>query len=201
MAGPLPSTTLVAVWLLVGCGAAQPASTPASLDGGTEATAAPPPAQDASPADVGSDVPDARATLTVSVDSTLDQDGDDTKVQSIHTAALLDASGATVSTATVGGGMAVFDLTPLKAGDYFVVIDGDMDDLVPTRIDDPSSIVVQRVGSKLRASYIGSSDGPTYRINTYSSGQSESPVVRYSDGTVVAGETALCHLHLRDLAT
>jgi hypothetical protein len=118
----------------------------------------------------------------------LDQDGDDVKVTSITAADMLSGAGTIVRTATVSRSSAVFVLTGLSSGDYFIEINGDGDDLVPTRIDDPSSSVTQTVGQKLRASYVGPNGAPVYRIHSYSAGQNESGVVKYSDGTTIPGE-------------
>jgi hypothetical protein len=127
-------------------------------------------------------------TLVVTLDPTLDQDDDAVKAGTISTAVLLDGSGMTKAVAMVVNATAVFDISSLTAGDYFLDINGDADDLVPTRIDDPTGAITQRVGQKLRASYVGPIANPAYRINTYSAGQNESSVVRYSDGTTISGE-------------
>jgi hypothetical protein len=125
--------------------------------------------------------------LTLSLDPDLDQDDDEVKAQSIDAALLLDKAGATIAQATIANGTAIFNLASVASGDYFLEINGDVEDLVPTRIDDPGEALEQRVGRKLRASYIGPSAKPRYRINTYSAGQKESPVVRFSDGSVMPG--------------
>jgi hypothetical protein len=127
-------------------------------------------------------------TLTLLLDPTIDQPGDDLKATSITDAKLLDATGLLKAVATVSSSGAVFPLNGLPPGDYFIQINGDANDLVPTRVDDPASSVTERVGQKLRASYVGPATTPMYRINTYSAGQHESPVVGYSDGGIVAGE-------------
>jgi hypothetical protein len=126
--------------------------------------------------------------LTLSLDPTIDQPDDDAKAISIADARLFDETGLVKSVAALASNGAVFALTGIAPGDYFIEINGDADDLVPTRIDDPKSSLTQRVGQKLRASYIGPANAPTYRINTYSTGQKESPVVGYSDGAVIPGE-------------
>jgi hypothetical protein len=128
------------------------------------------------------------ATLTLSLDPTLDGDDGDVKAQSIVSAVMLDKTGASKTVASVAGGSAVFNLKSLNAGDYFLEINGDVADLVPTRIDDPNTAISQRVGQKLRASYIGPASNPAYRINTYSAGQKGAPVVRFSDGTTIPSE-------------
>jgi hypothetical protein len=155
-----------------------------SLDAGTQVDAQLP---DAGAGDTA-DGPRAR-TLTLSLDPSLDPPTDgDVKAQTIASAVLLDAKGATAAMATIAGGAAVFDLGSVTPGDYFLKINGDADDLVPTRIDPSTDDVVQRVGQKLRASYIGPAANPTYRINTYSTGQQKALVVQFSDGGALAGE-------------
>jgi hypothetical protein len=126
--------------------------------------------------------------LAVSLDPTLDQPDDDVKVTSITSARLFDEMGVAKRDASLSLGSASFALQGLSAGDYFIEVNGDADDLVPTRIDDPTSSMMQTVGQKLRASYIGPPGQPTYRLNTYSAGQNESPVVKYSDGTTIPSE-------------
>jgi hypothetical protein len=126
--------------------------------------------------------------FTLSLDPTIDQPGDDVKAMSIVDAKLLDATGLVKAVATLSSGSAVFALKGLSPGDYFIQINGDANDLVPTRVEDPGSSLTQTVGQKLRASYVGPASAPMYRINTYSAGQNESPVVGYSDGGVIPGE-------------
>jgi hypothetical protein len=131
--------------------------------------------------DAGSDAA-MTGQLVVSLDSTLDGDNDNVVVVVITSAKLLDGTGATIATAAIGLGEATFDLSNVIAGDYFVQINDDATNLVPTRIDDPAKRVLQRVGQKLRASYVEPASGAGYRINTYSAGQNESPVVAWSNG-------------------
>jgi len=140
-----------------------------------------------------SGVPDAGdastpAKLVLRLDSTLDGPDDNVKATVITDAVLLSTTGTTVKTATIGFGAAVFDLSGVAAGDYFIRVDGDADDLVPTRIDDPTKNVEQRVGQKLRASYVQPAVGAGYRINTWSAGQGESPISAYSDGGIIPNE-------------
>jgi hypothetical protein len=120
-------------------------------------------------------------TLRLSLDPALDQPDDDVKVMSIAAARLLDRAGAEVRVADVAGGEAVIVLEGIAPGNYFIEVNADADDLVPTRIDDPRSELLQRVGQKLRASYIGPPTKPTYRINTYPAGS----VVPFSTGTAL----------------
>lgn len=109
--------------------------------------------------------------LVLTLDPSIDQPDDDVKATTISTAILLDGAGGIVATATIVESAAVFDLTGSSPGDYFVEINGDALDLVPTRIDDPTRTTLQRVGQKLKASYISAEDKPAYRINAYSDGQ------------------------------
>ena len=110
------------------------------------------------------------------------------KATSITSADLLDVANRTAARATLVAGSAVFSLAGLGAGDYFVKVNEDGDDLVPTRLDDSTADVSQRVGQKLRASYIGPTSNPSYRIKTWSAGQKSEPAVKYSDGAPVDGE-------------
>lgn len=128
------------------------------------------------------------ATLTLSLDPTLDDSEDAVKATAISTAVLLDKTGLQVAGATVVGGSAIFSLEGMVAGDYFIEVNGDTEDLVPTRIDDPSQSLTQRAGASLRPSFIGTASTLLYRIKTFSAGQSQSPVVRYSDNTAIDGE-------------
>lgn len=124
----------------------------------------------------------AAGTLTLSLEPSLDGGGD-VKAPSITKAELLSTAGAVVKTATLKAGAAQFDLSSVKAGDYFIRVNGLAADLVPTRIDDPTTSVTQFVGKKLRATVIGSVADPTYRLKTYSKGQQEHAVVKYSNGS------------------
>jgi hypothetical protein len=128
--------------------------------------------------------------LTLALDPSLDTAADNVIATSITTAALLSPTGAIVQPASISQGKAAFDLTSVAAGDYFLEVNGDAQDLVPTRIEDPAAGVAQRVGRKLRASVIGAPGSPLYRIETWSAGQGESPVAQFSNGAVVAGEQA-----------
>ena len=128
------------------------------------------------------------ATLELSLDITLDDPGDTIKAVTINSAELLDTTGTTVATAKIDAGIAAFDLSSLVGGDYFIKVNGDSDNLVPTRIDDPAAAISQRVGATLRPSLIGPIGAPMYRVRTYPASQGQSPVVRFSDGTPVMGE-------------
>jgi hypothetical protein len=180
------SRSMIIVTTLAACGGGT--STPALPDAALGVDAQMPDA--AKPDSAMPNAPDAgpSATLTLVLDPSLDGDTDDVKATSITSAELLDKSGSSVGHATIASGQALFNLGAVAAGDYFVEVNGLGDDLVPTRIDKPVTSVAQRVGQKLRASVIGPTDNPVYRINTYSAGQMQSPVVKYSDGSPVAGE-------------
>ena len=119
-----------------------------------------------SAADAGSTDAEGPPALTLSIDPALDQPDDDVKATSITDAKLLDEKGTVKASAVRSAGNAVFPLQGVAAGDYFIEINGDASDLVPTRVDDPTSSLVQSVGQKLRASYVGPASSPTYRINT-----------------------------------
>ncbi len=125
--------------------------------------------------------------LTLSLQPSLDGDGS-IKATSITKAELLGTDGTVVKTATIIGVNAQFDLSGVAAGDYFIRVNGLADDLVPTRIDDPTKDINQFVGQKLRVTVTGSLSDPTYRIKTFSKGQGEQPVVGYSDGATLTPE-------------
>lgn len=132
----------------------------------------------------------ARGTLTFTLDPTIDEAIGDVKATSITSAELLGVTGAKVADATIVGGQAVFTLENVEAGDHFIRVNGDSDDLVPTRIDDPTTAQTQKAGQKLRVSYIGPDGAPLYHIDTYSAGQAMAPVVAFSNGDPVPGEHA-----------
>jgi hypothetical protein len=188
MLASLPLVVAAAMGACNGNGDVSPASSADSGACGPDAPVGPP---DAPAIDAPTDVADARGpgTLALSLDPALDGVDDDVKASSITSADLLDKTGQKVTSATIAAEKAVFNLAAVKGkDDYFILVNGDADDLVPTRIEDPSDNVAQRVGTKLRASWIGPADAPRYRIKTYSAGQKESPVVKFSDGTVIPGE-------------
>lgn len=160
----------------------------ADPDGGIDATHADATA-DANPTDADAAAEAEAATvgsLTLTLDPTIDIAGDTVKATSITSVDLLAPSGTTLASLTVAGGAAIVSLAGLTRGDYFLRVNGDDDDLVPTRVDDPTKDVSQRVGTMLRASFIGPANAPIYRINTYSTGQARPPVARFSDGTALA---------------
>ncbi len=125
--------------------------------------------------------------LTLNLQSSLDGKGD-IKATSITSAELLGLDGTVIKTATLAGGAAQFDLGNIASGDYFIRVNNLADDLVPTRIDDPTKAINQYVGQKLRAIVIGNLSDPTYSISTHSKGQGHHPVVRYADGVTEAPE-------------
>ncbi|MHB8890281.1 MAG: hypothetical protein ACYC46_15830 [Acidobacteriaceae bacterium] len=133
----------------------------------------------------GSSAPPGVGTLTLALDNSLD-DGGSIKAPSITTAKLLSPAGVVVATATLAGGNANFSLDNVSQGDYLIKVNGLDNDLVPTRIANTTDNVSQFVGQKLRASVIGTVADPTYRIKTYSQGQGEHVVVKYSDNTAVS---------------
>jgi hypothetical protein len=120
-------------------------------------------------------------TLTLRLDESLDGGGD-IKADAFTQAELLGDDGQVLTTASLAGADAQFDLTGVNAGDYFIRVNGLGDDLVPTRIADSSVDLTQSVGKKLRASLIGDANDPTFRVKTFSKGQAEHAVVKYSNG-------------------
>lgn len=121
-------------------------------------------------------------TLTLTLDASLDGGGDP-KASSLSKLELLSTAGTVVKTWTGTGTSGPLDLGGVTAGDYFIRVNNLADDLVPTRIDDPSKDLVQSVGTKLRASLIGPSADPVYRVKTFSKGQLEHAMVKYTDGS------------------
>jgi hypothetical protein len=130
----------------------------------------------------------AAGKLTLNLQPSLDGDGN-IKATSITKAELLGTDGTVMTNGTVAGGTAQFNLSGTAAGDYFIRVNDLSDDLVPTRIDDPTMAINQFVGQKLRVTLIGNLTGATYQVLTFSKGQGEHPVVVYSDGTNETPET------------
>jgi hypothetical protein len=124
----------------------------------------------------------AGGELMLSLQPELDGKGA-VKVTSITKAELTGPDGTIMINGDVSGGSARFNLSGIDAGDYFIRVNDLDDDLVPTRIDDVATTIDQFVGQKLRVTVIGNLSDPTYRIQTFSKGQGEHPVVVYSDGS------------------
>ncbi|VVB94327.1 Uncharacterised protein [uncultured archaeon] len=120
--------------------------------------------------------------LMLSLQPGLDGEGD-VKATSITKAELTSPDGIVMINGDVSGGTVQFNLSGIDAGDYFIRVNDLADDLVPTRIDDTATAINQFVGQKLRVTVIGNLSDPTYRIQTFSKGQGEHPVVIYSDGS------------------
>jgi plastocyanin len=128
-------------------------------------------------------------------------------------AILLDTMNNTVATATFPDNMtAQFDISNISPGDYFVEINGLAGDLLPTRIGNNTSDIMQTVGKRLRNSVIGDLSNPTYRIKVYPSGNppivnSSHQVVNYSTGmnettygfVIVSGSSS--KIEIRSLGT
>lgn len=163
------------------------------------------PGQDASASDTGADgasdvgaadttAPDGgmmdadaapSGSLTVTLDPSIDIGDDTVKATILTTVDLLDATGTARAHATISNGTAVVSLAGISSGDYFLRVNGDADDLVPTRVDNPSAAVLQRVGTTLRRSQVGPEVNPAYCIDTYPTAVATG-VVKFSDGTAVA---------------
>ena len=127
------------------------------------------------------------AKLTLTLDPTLDGGGV-VKAASFTKLELVSPAGTVIKTAAVTGTSASVDFGSVTAGDYFLRVNSLADDLVPTRIDDPSKDLAQTVGTKLRMSLIGPSADPIYRVKTFSKGQLEQAMVKYGDGTAASPE-------------
>ncbi len=129
----------------------------------------------------------AGGTLTLTLEPSLDGKGN-IRVTSITDAKLCDFQGICVlngipyKAATITNGIAQFSLSDRDAVARLILINN-LDDFIPTRIDDPTKDVHQFVGQKLQVSVIGNLSDPTYRIETFTKGQGyDHPAVSYSDG-------------------
>ena len=129
----------------------------------------------------------AAGILTVTLEPGLDGKGD-IRVMSLTDAKLCDFQGICVlngipyKAATITNGTAQFSLSERDAGARLITINN-LDELIPTRIDDPTKDIHQFVGKKLQVSVIGNLSDPTYRIETFTKGQGyDHPTVSYSDG-------------------
>ncbi|MCL6103848.1 MAG: hypothetical protein M1292_15425 [Bacteroidetes bacterium] len=120
--------------------------------------------------------------LTLKIDTSLDAGGD-IKATSFTKGVMKNYTGTIVSTGTVTSGNLVFNLSGISAGDYFIVVNDLLNDQVPTRIADASKTYIQTVGQKFRDARIILGSETLYRIKTYSQGQGEHPVRKYSDGS------------------
>lgn len=129
--------------------------------------------------------PPGGSVLNLSLSTTLNGTGA-VKAAAITTADLLNTAGAVAAGGTVASGKASFPLTGLTPGFYFIRVNGDANDLVPTKIDSVSATINQFVGTTLRRTVIGTLSVPTYQMTTYSLGQSQTAVVNYSNGTAGA---------------
>jgi hypothetical protein len=178
LAGLLALTATWAALSVAGCGGAGGSGGPADL--GADTGGASPALIDA-PA--SGDAAAAAPTLTVSLSTQLDTSAGAVKATAITQGELFNTAKVLVKTATISGGAAKFGLTGLTAGHYFIRVNALASDLVPTKIDNPAVSMTQFVGKKLRSSVIGTLAAPTYRIETFSKGQGQHQVVKYSNGT------------------
>lgn len=125
--------------------------------------------------------PPSSANLTLSLDATLNTTGT-SKATSLTSAQLLDTTGAVVSTGTISSGVAAIPMSGLSAGNYFIRVNNLSNDLVPTRITNPTTALAQRVSNMLNISTIGPTSTPTYKIVTWSLGQSRPSIVGFLTG-------------------
>jgi hypothetical protein len=93
-----------------------------------------------------------------------------------------------LATAHLSGGAAIFDLTGIAAGTYFIRVNDLNNDLLPSRIDDPTRDVNEVFNTMLRRGLMGTVADPAYIFHTHSKGQGNTGVVKYSDGTAAAPE-------------
>jgi hypothetical protein len=157
----------------------------------------------------------AAGTLTVILQPSLGSQGDTIRATSITKAVLSSPDGVlpnglfvisrgesgvtyntSYKTATIINGTAQFNLSAGDAGDRFIRINDLNDNLIPTRIDDPTKGIAQFVGQNLRESVIGNLSDPTYRIKTFPDGQGN-PVVKCTDGTGVGFDSVYIILSLK----
>ncbi|WAM22682.1 MAG: hypothetical protein OI715_00885 (plasmid) [Candidatus Methanoperedens sp.] len=157
----------------------------------------------------------AAGTLTVSLSPSLDNKGDPIRATAITKAVLSSPDGAlpdgsfvisksgyrgtynpafktAYKTATIINGTAQFNLSAEDAGDRFIRINDLNDNLIPTRIDEPTKGIVQFVGQNLRVSVIGSLSDPTYRIKTF-----PNPIVKCINGGDLMIDSAYIILSLK----
>ena len=100
----------------------------------------------------------AAGTLTVSLQPSLDSKGDIIRAKSITKAELLrmDYNGTiTTVTGTAANFTALFNLSGIAPGDYFIRVNDLTDNLIPTRIDDPTKdinlfLVIYRLAELLQ---------------------------------------------------
>lgn len=140
----------------------------------------------------------AAGTLTVSLQPSLGGKGT-IKAESITKADLVSPfispeEGSTYKTATIINGIAHFNLSANDTGDRFIRINDLNDNLIPTRIDDPTKDINQFVGENLRVSVIGNLSDPTYQIKTFTKTHGAWPRVWCSDGTSVEGENTAVYI-------
>ncbi len=129
-------------------------------------------------------------TLTVSLSPSLDSKGDIIRVISITKAELLDTKVEITAPAAIGTVVsdttAIFNLSGVKPGDYFIRFNNRSDDIFPTLIDDPNKDINQFLGQTLRVSVIGNLSDPVYIFKTYLNGLGP---VNCSDGYQVSQNT------------
>jgi hypothetical protein len=130
----------------------------------------------------------AAGTLTLTLEPSLDGKGD-IRATSITDAKLCDFQGICIlngipyKAATITNGTAQFSLSDGDTGARLILINNLNDNLIPTHLDDTTKDIHQFMGQKLRVSVIGNLSDPTYRIETFTTGQGyDHPTVSYSDG-------------------
>jgi hypothetical protein len=125
--------------------------------------------------------PAAIPTLTLALATSLNGTGV-VKATTLTKAELLNAFGTRVAMATITAGKAIFPLTGLTTGHYYIRVNSLNQDLVPTRITNVLASTNQFVGTTLRNTVIGPLADPTVRMKTFALGQSQHPVVAYTTG-------------------
>lgn len=125
------------------------------------------------------------ALYTVALDSTLSFSGDSVIATRIASADLYDSHNSLVSRGQGSGTKWQFTLQGISSGDYFIAVNG-----IPisgpgsypvvVRVDNPSGTITESVAQTLRNGVIQA--GTTlYQFRTYSQGNGEPPIVKFSD--------------------
>lgn len=119
--------------------------------------------------------------LTLAIASSLNGTGT-VKTTTLTKGELLNTAGTRVAMATITAGKAVFPLTGLALGHYYIRINSLNQDLVPTRITNTAIAMNQFVDTTLRNTVIGPLTNPTVKMKTFALGQAQHPVVAYTTG-------------------
>ncbi len=124
-------------------------------------------------------------SLTVALDSTLNFAGDSVIATTITSADLYDSHNRLVSHGQASGTKWQFTFQGISSGDYFISVNGiPISGLgsypVVVRIDNPSLTITESVAQTLRNGVIQTGTS-LYQFRTYSQGNGEPPIVKFSD--------------------